>query len=112
MIDLIVHVLTTTPYLVESLGWVSALSIFISPILYNGDYKTATKSLIVVGGYASFVGMLMYFHLFTQYHDSRWIEPLTILTSVALAYCIGLFIGIFIHNLVKIRKRKYDKITK
>ena len=101
MIEVILKVINT-PYLIQSMGTITALSMFISPILYKGDYKNAMKSAIVLGGYIFFVGMLEYSHLGIAENRplSIWIQPITILTVVGMAYALGLFIGITIHNLM------------
>lgn len=95
-----------TPFLFQSLGIVSALSLFISPVLYNGDYKAATKTIVVVGGYAFFVALLEFFHLSLREHKDVeiWIQPLSILILVGMAYVFGLYLGVFIESSVHKRK--------
>jgi len=99
MFETIIEMLNT-PYLWQSLGLITAISLFISPILYNGDYKTASKSLVIVGGYMSFVALLEYFHLGIGEGCTCdiWIQPIMLLILVALSYIIGLFLGVYIHN--------------
>jgi len=93
------------PYLWPSLGAISGISVFISPILYNGDYKAATKTIIVTFGYAFFVGLLTYFHLGILKNEKFgvWSKPMIILLFVGMAYIFGLFLGVLINR--KIRKK-------
>ena len=102
MSEIIIEILKT-PYLWQSLGLVSAISLFISPILYNGDYKMAIKSLVIVLGYAIFSAMLIIFHLqyILECGFNYWIRPVTLLGMVGISYSLGLFIGVYIHNKVK-----------
>lgn len=90
------------PYLWQSLGVITGLSMFISPIFYNGDYKIATKSATAVGGYMFFVGMMNYFHLcFTNNYDIQlWLQSIMLLVLVGLAYVLGLFIGVSIYKYI------------
>lgn len=96
-----------TPYLWQALGMVTALSMFISPVLFNGDYKAAIKSTVVVGGYATFVGLLNYFHLAVREGVGlqSWLQPILVLGFVGIAYTLGLIIGVGIHN----RTHKHKK---
>jgi len=93
------------PLLWQSLGLVTAISLFISPILYNGDYKTASKSLVIIGGYATFVGLLEIscLSMKDEFGISLWIKPIALLVLVAMSYAFGLFLGVYIHN--KSKKR-------
>ena len=92
-----------TPFIWQSLGLVTAISLFISPILYNGDYKIASKSLIIVLGYASFSSMLLIYHMKNMLNCNYecWIGAIICLGLIALAYIFGLFLGVYIHNKVK-----------
>lgn len=98
-----------TPYLWQSLGLVTSMSMFVSPILYNGDWKNATKSLVILGVYAFFVAILEYSYLgIKEGHDiNMWIKPITILVLVGLSYALGLFIGVYTFN--KIEKKILSK---
>ena len=89
-----------TPLLWQSLGLITAISLFISPVLYNGDYKIASKSLIILGGYAIFSSMLIILHIkyIVGCGIKYWIRPISFLGLVALAYSFGLVLGIYIHN--------------
>jgi len=102
MQELIIEIFKT-PYLWQSLGAITAISLFISPILYNGDYKTASKSIVIILGYAIFSAMLIIFHskYILEYQFDHWIRPVILLGLVGISYTLGLFLGVYIHNKVK-----------
>jgi len=91
-----------TPFIWQSLGMITAISLFISPILYNGDYKLAIKSLIIISGYAIFSSMLIILHSTLNLPNIHcWVSPIIFLILVAMSYTLGLFLGIYIHKKVK-----------
>lgn len=102
MVEIIKEVLIT-PYLFQSLGMVAACSMFISPVLYNGDYRGATKSIVVLLGYATFVGLMIASHAenITGEVFPEWIRYITILILIAASYINGLYLGVYIHNKTK-----------
>ena len=102
MLEIFIEILKT-PFLWQSLGVVTAISLFISPILYNGDYKMASKSLIIILGYALFSAMLIIYNLKNMLDCSCecWMCVIISLGLVALSYILGLFLGVYIHNKVK-----------
>jgi uncharacterized protein (DUF983 family) len=102
MTDIFLHILQT-PYLFAALGSVTSVALFISPVLYNGDYKTATKSIIIVAIFIFFSMLLNYSHiaLLEQGKFSVWIQPILIEMLVAISYVLGLFIGVFIQRRVR-----------
>lgn len=90
-----------TPYLWQSLGIIAAIALFISPVLYNGDYKMAIKSVVVLTGYAAFSAMLIVLHLrYVAACDyCCWLRPVIMLVLVGASYAFGLAMGVFIHNI-------------
>jgi preprotein translocase subunit SecG len=101
MIETILHLLNT-PYLYLTLGVISALAMFISPIIANGDYRFATKMTIVLTIFVFFVTILQYshFHLYENWRAYEWSQPVILTTMVALAYSFGLFLGIALYRRV------------
>jgi len=88
-----------TPYFWQSLGMVSATSLFISPILYNGDYKAATKTVICIGLYGFYIALLSFFHLLEEGKNmTSWMQPIDIVVFVTVAYVFGLYLGIFLQR--------------
>lgn len=105
MIDSFLHILQT-PFLFSALGAVAATALFVSPVLYNGDYKLATKSIVIVGIFFIFSTVLHYSHL-SQLENSdldRWIQPIYLEALVAISYILGLYIGVSIHRNVVHKK--------
>jgi hypothetical protein len=101
MLNIILETLQT-PYLLVSLGFVTALSLFISPVLYNGDYKSATKTIAILLGYAFFSSTLVCnrMGMLIKHYDYLWVSPVILLSLVAICYIFGLMLGIFIYNKV------------
>lgn len=99
MENTLLHIIST-PYFWQSLGFVTAISMFISPVLYNGNYKMATKTIVVTFGYGALVGLINYFHLaqLEGKTSDLWLQPLIILGFVGLAYILGLYIGVYINR--------------
>ncbi len=96
-----------TPYIWPSLGVITALSMFISPIFFNGDYKLATKVSITLLGYIFLASWVNYFHVGIGDGETveTWLHPIIILSLVGLAYILGIFIGVRINKSVS-KKRK------
>lgn len=105
MTDMLSGIIMNTPYIWQSLGFVSALSVFISPLLYNGDRRTAWKSMVVILGYAFFASFIIFSYLTSNGYRAK-LEPAIVLLLVAVAYSVGLTIGIEIH---KLAVRSYEK---
>lgn len=99
MLDILIETLKT-PFLPASLGFVIALSLFVSPILYNGDYKAATKSVVIVAVYALITTMLICSNItfMTDHSKNVMGVPIMIQALVSACYIIGLYLGVFIHN--------------
>ena len=102
LIESIPHVLSTA-YLWSTMGVVTALSMFVSPILYNGDYKAASKTIGVLLGYGFFASLILFFHTTELNHapstdPSAWFQIAFIFLLVAMAYSAGLMLGVAIHN--------------
>lgn len=95
----ILNTILGIPNLFLSLGSVSAMAIIASPIMYNGDYKKPIRAIFVLGSCAFFTWFILY-----SYDDQKtgeWIIPTIIGALTNLSFILGLYIGIFIHNVVK-----------
>lgn len=100
-----------TPALWSSLGVVCAIALFVSPILYNGDYRAMTKVFGILTGYVVFMIVVFYFHFSDPNHVLltnglkiksmlAFYQDFIMLLLIWIAYTIGLYLGVFIHRLV------------
>lgn len=97
MMEVISHILTT-PYLWTSLGTITALAMYIGPLLYNGDLKITTKSVLGIGIFAFFCVLLFTSHVIGVEHVvwPKASQPFIFIALVGMAYSIGLYVGVLI----------------
>lgn len=105
-----IHVFQT-PFLWSSLGMVVAISMFMSPVYFNGDYKSASKAASFVMGYMFFMSLVFYSHYADAKHEfmvpmaqgaaqlAMW-QSMLISVLIGAAYLIGLYLGVKIFKMV------------
>lgn len=104
------HVLKT-PYLFSALGTVVATSLFLSPVFFNGDYKSASKTVAFIFGYIFFLALVFYSHYVDTNHmfmadissASKLLamyQSIIISSLIGFSYIIGLYLGVKIHRMV------------
>jgi hypothetical protein len=101
----VLQTILSIPYLVNSLGSVCAIAVIASPIMYNGDYKKPVRAVFVLSCCTFFTWFILY--CCDDVKTGSWLLPTVIAILTNLSFVLGLYIGIFIHNLVK---RKQCKI--
>lgn len=87
------------------LGLTMSLGMFMSPILYNGDYKKPLRAVSVL------LGNLFFSSLVLMNTDIDWVTTSMVLAMVNLSYIIGLYVGVFIHNIIY-NKAEYKRCKK
>lgn len=121
-LSIVWHHVLLTPYLWSAMGSIAGVSVFISPVFFNGDYRAANKIFVSVMGYMIFAILIFWFHYNDPSHislitglPSHKLEPFyqvaIVIFMVAISYCIGLFSGIFVYRVAKKQGKKYEKIS-
>lgn len=108
------HVLAT-PYIWQSMGMITAIAMFISPVLFNGDYRALSRVITIVVGYLSFLFLLFYSHFSDINHvmianadnllkfRAFW-QSVIIIFIVFIFYILGLVLGVTIHKMVHVKR--------
>lgn len=87
------------------LGLTISLGMFMSPILYNGDYKKPLRAVSVL------MGNLFFSSLVLMNVSTDWVTISLVLVMVNSCYIIGLYVGVFIHNIIY-NKAEYRRCKK
>ncbi len=87
------------------LGLTISLGMFMSPILYNGDYKKPLRAVSVL------MGNLFFSSLVLMNVSTDWVTISLVLAMVNSCYIIGLYVGVFIHNIIY-NKAEYRRCKK
>ncbi|MFA7132720.1 MAG: hypothetical protein WC108_05415 [Bacteroidales bacterium] len=87
--------LLTIPHFMQLLGLVTAIAMFVSPVMYNGDYKKPVRAIFVLLC-CGFISSIIIANSNIQSKE----DCIAILFATNLAFVFGLYIGVFIHNLI------------
>lgn len=105
-ISIIVQNILSNTYLVQSLGFTTAMAIFIGPVFYNGDFKKPIRAITVLSG-CLFFSILLFYGADMKCNGDSWIENSLLLGLVNLCYILGLYIGIFVYSKIRITYVKH-----
>lgn len=101
MITVLNHIFST-PFIWPSLGTITAIGIFVGPLLYNGDLKAIWKAILCLGVFGTLAGLVLQTHakMTEQVGFKMSLQPYIFITLVGMAYISGLLIGISIFKMV------------
>ena len=104
----------------SAIGWVTACGILIGAMVHNGDLKSLSKGLIVFGTYCFFVSYATFQRLVglrdTPIFERHPNSTASLVTNVlvAIAYVLGMLVGVFTvwcvkHKVWEAFKKKFKK---
>lgn len=98
--DTLVYI-SQAPYFWGTMGFITAMAMFIGVILYDGKMKEVSKALVCVGSYAA---LLTWINLIRISHVGvkNWAQAYAgVATIILVTFCwlLGMFLGVLLANL-------------
>jgi hypothetical protein len=122
MIDVepdIIEYIVMAPFFWQSMGFTTAIAMFVGAVIYNGDLNQARKGIISVTSYAIMILWVIFSRIFNIYDfsDPTFKPAMAFASIITIAFVsffwlVGIIFGVFIYKNRKVLNDTVSRIEK